>query len=86
VPIELNIVTPSGQAFAGPVDRVVLPGSEGEFEVLPQHERFLSPLKAGDVVIKRGGETLRGKVSDGFARVEGESVTVLVESCQLSGQ
>jgi F-type H+-transporting ATPase subunit epsilon len=86
MPVELTIVTPQGQAFAGPVDSVVLPGSEGEFGVLPQHERFLTPLRPGELLIRRGGETLRGKLSDGFARVEGQLVTVLVESCELSGQ
>jgi F-type H+-transporting ATPase subunit epsilon len=85
VPLELTIVTPQGQVFAGPVDTVVLPGSEGEFGVLPRHERFLTPLKAGEVAIRRGGETVRSRISQGFARVEGESVTVLVESWEAAG-
>jgi F-type H+-transporting ATPase subunit epsilon len=86
VPFDLIIVTPHGQAFRGAVDSVVLPGSEGEFGVLPQHERFLSPLAAGEVTIRRGAETLRATVSDGFAEVRGESVTVLVESWQAEGR
>jgi len=82
VPFELTIVTPQGQAFAGPVDTVVLPGSEGEFAVLPNHERLLATLKPGEVTIKRGGETVRATISDGFAEVRGDAVTVLVESWQ----
>jgi F-type H+-transporting ATPase subunit epsilon len=84
VPFDLLIVTPHGQAFRGAVDSVVLPGSEGEFGVLPQHERFLTPLAAGEVTIRRGAETLRATVSDGFAEVRGDSVTVLVESWQAA--
>jgi F-type H+-transporting ATPase subunit epsilon len=86
VPFELRIVTPQGSAFAGEVDSVVLPGSEGEFGVLPRHERFLSLLQPGEVVIRRGGETLRARVSDGFAEVRGEAVTVLVVSWEPSGE
>ncbi|HEX5066275.1 MAG TPA: ATP synthase F1 subunit epsilon [Myxococcota bacterium] len=82
MPFELTIVTPQGQAFAGPVDTVVLPGSEGEFGVLPNHERLLTTLKPGEVTIKRGGETVRATISDGFAEVRGDAVTVLVESWQ----
>ena len=52
MPIELIIVTPQGEAFHGPVDSVVLPGAAGEFEVLENHERFLSPLDIGAVEIK----------------------------------
>ena len=29
--LELVIVTPQGEAYRGPVERVVLPGSEGDF-------------------------------------------------------
>ena len=82
MPFELTIVTPQGQAFAGAVDTVVLPGSEGEFGVLPNHERFLTPLKPGEVTIRRGSETIRATVSDGFAEVRGDAVTVLVETWQ----
>lgn len=84
MPFELSIVTPQGQVFAGPVDSVALPGSEGEFTVLPQHERFLTPLRIGAAVIRRGSEFLYAAISDGFAEVQGESVRVLVESCELA--
>ncbi|MGZ8716936.1 MAG: ATP synthase F1 subunit epsilon, partial [Gaiellaceae bacterium] len=40
--LELVIVTPQGQAFNAEVDTVVLPGTEGDFGVLPGHEAFLT--------------------------------------------
>ena len=82
MPFELNVVTPHGQAFTGPADSVVLPGTEGEFQVLPHHERFLTALRPGEVVVRSGGNTVRATISDGFAEVRGDSVTVLVESWQ----
>jgi F-type H+-transporting ATPase subunit epsilon len=84
VPFELTIVTPRGRAFSGSADAVTLPGTEGEFTVMPQHERFLTPLKVGELSIKRGGETLRATISDGFAEVRGDAVNVLVESCTFA--
>jgi F-type H+-transporting ATPase subunit epsilon len=81
---DLNIVTPEGEAYRGPVEAVVLPGSEGEFGALPEHERFLTPLRLGAVEIRTAGETLWAAIADGFAEVTGEQVTVLVESCELS--
>ena len=85
MPFDLDIVTPHGQAFQGPVDAVQLPGSEGEFGVLPGHERFLTALRIGEVAIRRGSETLRAAVSDGIAEVHGDAVKVLVETCELAG-
>ncbi len=37
--MELTIVTPEGEVFSETVDRVVFPGTEGEFGVLEGHER-----------------------------------------------
>ena len=84
--LELTIVTPQGQAYQGDVRSVVLPGSEGDFGVLEHHERFLSPLQIGGVDIDTGSEHLWAAIADGFAEVHGSQVTVLVESCELSGE
>ena len=83
MPFELTIVTPEGQAYQGSVERVVLPGREGEFGVLTNHEHFLAPLRVGAVEIITEEGSLYAVVADGFAEVNGESVTVLVDSCEL---
>jgi F-type H+-transporting ATPase subunit epsilon len=84
MPLELTIVTPSGRAYRGDVDAVVLPGSEGDFGVLPGHERFLSALRCGEVQIKTGNQTIFAASASGFADVSGDQVTVLVDSCELA--
>lgn len=84
MPIELQIVTPHGEAYRSEVDGVVLPGADGQFGVLPQHERFLTPLDVGEVQLQVGGQTLFAATSAGFADVSAEQVAVLVESCELA--
>ena len=86
MPFELVIVTPHREVYRDRVDGVVLPGSEGEFGVLESHERFLSPLRPGQAEIRKGGETLHAAIASGFARVEGQSVSVLVDECELAGE
>jgi F-type H+-transporting ATPase subunit epsilon len=83
VPIELTIVTPQGEAYRGPVERVVLPGSEGDFGVLSGHERFLTALRIGEVEIRSREQMLFAAIADGFVEVTGDEVVVLVESCEL---
>ena len=83
MPFELTIVTPEGMAFQGTAERVVLPGSEGDFGVLASHERFLSPLRVGEVEIQTTDETLYAAIAGGFAEVDGDAVSVLVDSCEL---
>ena len=84
MPLELTIVTPSGRAYRGDVDSVVLPGSEGDFGVLPGHERFLTALRIGETQIRTGNQTLFAASGPGFADVAAESVTVMVDSCELA--
>ena len=85
MPFQLTIVTPLGEAFAGAVDTVVLPGSEGEFGVLPGHEPFLSALRIGALTIRKaGGEELHAAVSQGFAEVHDDQVSVMVGTCEFA--
>ena len=82
--LDLIIVTPQGPAYAGSVETVVLPGSEGDFGVLPSHERLLAPLRIGEVEIRGGDGTVYAAVAEGFAEVDGEKVVVMVESCECA--
>ena len=81
--LQLTVVTPEGQAYDGEVEQVVLPGTEGDFGVLEQHERFLASLRVGALEIIRGGSSEWAATSDGFADVGGDTVTVLVSRCDL---
>lgn len=84
MPLELVIVSPDGEWFRGPVERVVLPGSEGEFGVLPGHEHFLCPLRVGEVEVHNGTGFRFAAVAGGFAQVTGDEVVVMVESCEFA--
>ena len=82
---QLTIVTPQGSIFDGPVEAVVLPGTEGDFGVLESHERLLAPLRIGEVEIRSSDGTVFAAIADGFAQVDGDQVVVLVESCEVDG-
>ena len=84
--LTLTIVTPDGEKYHESTVSVLLPGSEGDFGVLPGHERFLTPLRIGEVEIRAEGDTLYASISEGFADVSGDEVTVMVESCELAHQ
>jgi len=85
MPIALTVVTPEGQAFQDEVEAVVLPGSEGEFGVLPGHEAFLTALRIGPMTVRKpGGDMLHAVVSQGFAEVHDDQVSVMVGSCEFA--
>lgn len=85
MPIALTIVTPEGTRFDGPVERVVVPGAEGDFGVLPGHERFLSPVRIGELEVDAGASERRwAAISDGFAEVNEDKVVLMVDSCEFA--
>jgi F-type H+-transporting ATPase subunit epsilon len=86
MPLDLVIVTPEGQAFHDQVDSVVLPGTEGDFGVLPGHEPFLTALRIGPVEIARDGQKRFAAVSRGYAEVLDEVVTVMVGTCEFADE
>lgn len=83
MPFQLTIVTPQGSCYEGPVEGIVLPGSEGDFGVLAGHERLLAPLRVGAVEIRESDGSTFAAIADGFAEVSGDHVVVLVESCTV---
>ena len=85
--LELTIVTPSGEAFQGSVQSVVLPGVEGDFGVLAGHEPFLSALRVGGLeVTGEDGRKRFACTSRGFAEIHGDSVSVMVGTCEFSDE
>lgn len=78
---KFELVSPERLLIAEDAESVVVPGAEGDFQVLPKHAPLLSTLRPGllDVVLPGGAER-RIFVRGGFAEVGPESLTVLAET------
>ena len=61
------------------VDEVVVPGSQGEFGVLPGHTPLLSTLKIGELWYRQGQEKHYLAIAFGFVEVLPDRVTVLAQ-------
>jgi F-type H+-transporting ATPase subunit epsilon len=77
--LHFALVSPEREFFNGEVDHVVVPGSEGEFGVLPNHAPVMSVIKPGALKVFNGGTERRIFVNGGFADVTPEGLTVLAE-------
>ncbi len=77
--LHFSLVSPERELFAGDVDQVDAPGSEGMFGVLPAHAPFMATLKPGVVTIFENGEQRRLFVRGGFADVTPQGLTILAE-------
>jgi F-type H+-transporting ATPase subunit epsilon len=78
--LRLEIITPSGKIFDEDVSSVTLPGSEGEFGVLPGHASLVSLLSAGVIDVSKPDATLESVAVDwGYVEVTEGRVTALVD-------
>jgi F-type H+-transporting ATPase subunit epsilon len=77
--LSFALVSPEREVFHGLVDHVVVPGTEGEFGVSPNHAPVMSMIKPGALRILDEGSERRIFVNGGFADVTPEGLTVLAE-------
>lgn len=77
--LHFALVSPERELFNGAVDHVVVPGSEGEFGVSPNHAPVMSVIKPGALKVFDEGSERRIFVNGGFADVTPEGLTVLAE-------
>jgi len=78
--MKLEIVTPKGTIYDGEAKQVTLPGSEGEFGVLPEHATLVSLLTTGVVTIEMPDSTKTDvAINSGYVKVNESKVTCIVD-------
>jgi len=80
--LQFELVSPEKLLLSQPVGLVVVPGSEGNFGVLPGHSLLIATVRPGVIDVYANGLptiTERIFVSGGFAEVTPERCTVLAD-------
>jgi F-type H+-transporting ATPase subunit epsilon len=65
--------------FSGPVNSVVVPGVDGDFQVFAGHAPVISSMRSGVVAVDGAEGALRLFVRGGFAEVNAAAVTILAD-------
>jgi F-type H+-transporting ATPase subunit epsilon len=91
VTVEVHVVTPEREVWAGPAEMVIARGVAGEVGILGGHEPLLIQLAVGPLRIQEeGGQELRAVVDGGFMHVtsgeEGTRVDVMATQAQLESE
>ena len=80
MPVQFELVTPERLLVSRDVDMVVVPGTEGNFGVLPGHAPLISTIRPGMIEIYQGQTvTRRIFIVSGIAEVTPERCTVLAD-------
>ena len=78
--LTLEIITPDQKVLSTEADQVVLPTAMGETGILTGHVPLVTKLVAGELKVIKGGKTEFIAVDKGFAKVLGNTISVLTEA------
>jgi F-type H+-transporting ATPase subunit epsilon len=85
--LDVHLVTPEREVWAGEADFVSARGVDGDLGVLPGHAPLLAALAVGPVFIDAGGSRIAVAVDGGFLHVAHEDdvtrVDILAEHALL---
>ena len=82
--INIRIVTSRGVVWDGVAQSVILPSSDGEMGILRGHLPLTTSLKIGILRIRVDWRWLIFFIEEGFAQVEADDVTILVNAAEWS--
>lgn len=80
--LDFELVSPERRLARAKVAMVVVPGTEGDFGVLPGHAPMMSTIRPGAIAIHEadgGPATMRFFIDGGFAEVTETGLTILAE-------
>jgi len=81
--LHFELVSPEKLLRSGDVFMVVVPGTEGDFGVLPGHAPLVSTIRPGAIEVYPTGMNDRPErifIDGGFAEVGSQGLTILAES------
>ena len=84
--LHLEVVTPERLVFSDEVDRVQVPGSDGELGILPHHAPLIATLGSGELRIIKGSTEESIAVIGGFVQVRPDKVVIMAESADLAAE
>jgi F-type H+-transporting ATPase subunit epsilon len=80
--IRCEIVSQDRQVFSGEADMVIVPGTQGEMGILPNHAPLLSTLKIGILRVRFQGQEQVFTIAGGVIEVQPDLVTVMADAAE----
>ena len=80
--LKVDIVTAERIVYSADVDMVLAPGVEGQLGILPHHAPLMTILKAGELVVRKGGQDDSLAISGGFLEVRPDRVIILADAAE----
>ena len=84
--ITLEVITPERVVLREEVQSLILPGVDGLFGVLPNHQALVAALRVGPVVYRQNGRRERLAISGGFFEFVGNRAVILADAAERADE
>ena len=84
--ISLKVLAPNQNVFEGEAEEVILPSTTGQLGVLPGHISLVTAIDIGVLRLRSNSKWVSIALMGGFAEIESDEVTVLVNSAEIGSQ
>ena len=81
--ISLKVLAPNQNVFEGEAEEVILPSTTGQLGVLPGHISLVTAIDIGVLRLRSNSKWTSIALMGGFAEIESDEVTVLVNSAEI---
>ena len=75
----LEILSAEEKIFSGEVDSIILPGSNGQFQILNNHAPIISSLTKGEIKYRENTKNNSLTIDGGIVEVLDNKVSALIE-------
>lgn len=82
MPLTVRVVAPDKTVWDSTAEEVILPSTTGQLGILPGHAPLLSALDVGVMRVRAGKDWTAIALMGGFAEVESDEVTILVNAAE----
>jgi len=84
--ISLKVLAPNKNVFEGKAEEVILPSTTGQLGVLPGHISLVTAIDIGVLRLRANSKWTSIALMGGFAEIESDEVTVLVNSAEIGSE
>ena len=81
--MQVELVSPDRLLASIEAEKVLLPGSDGDFTAMAGHVPVVTALSPGSIRIINGAEEHEYLIAGGFAEVSGTTISILAEFASL---
>jgi F-type H+-transporting ATPase subunit epsilon len=82
MPLTVRVIAPDKTVWDAPAEEVILPSTTGQLGILSGHAPLLTALEAGVMRVREGKGWQAIALMGGFAEVERDEVTILVNGAE----